>query len=76
MKYKRTILINKKCANPIYFKRFLIIMRINNKKDNLKGKEILEKFKEKYGHAKFKIDGLSDKMKSFILKNIIIKIII
>ena len=66
-KYKGTIFVNKKCSNPIYFKKFLIITSISNNKYNLKGKEMLSNFIEKYGDITFKIDELSEPYKEYII---------
>ena len=63
-----TLVIKKKCSNPIYFKKFLILMYIKENRYNLKGKEILLKFKNIYGDIKFKIDDISDNYKQYIIK--------
>lgn len=68
LKYNGSIIINKKCSNTIYFRQFLILMSINNNKYNLRDKQLLSLFKEKYGDIKFKIGGLSEEYKEYIIK--------
>ena len=43
-------------------------MSINNNKYNLRDKQLLTLFKEKYGEIKFKIDDLSEEYKEYIIK--------
>ena len=68
LKYKGTIIIKRKCSNPIYFKRFLIVMCINENKFNLTAKQILVDFLSKYGNIKFKTDDISESYKAYIIK--------
>ena len=73
IKYKGTLIINRNCSNPIYFKKFLFVMCIKENKFNLKGKNILINFKDKYGDIKFKIQNLSDNFKKLIINKYKIK---
>ena len=68
LKYKGATIINRKSNNPLYFKKFLIVMSINYKKFNQKGQNLLLNYKQKYGNIKFKIEGLSDNYKKYIKK--------
>ena len=74
MKYKGSVLIKRKCSNPIYFKRFLIVMCIHQNKINQTGKQILMNFIEKYGNIKFKTEDISEKYKIYIIEKYKLKI--
>lgn len=73
IKYKGTLIINRNCSNPIYFKKFLFVMSIKENKFNLKGINILINFKDKYGDIKFKIQNFSDNFKKLIINKYKIK---